>query len=128
MECNWSAAVLKTSSSILATHLGRNIRFSSDPIIELSELDSLSNSDVARIKAFMSTTTDRFRPPYGMRLVESPPQCVFAGTVNHSTYLRDGTGGRRLWPVGWGRMGVDELGQCGAEVCARSDILRVVAE
>ena len=33
-------------------------------IIELSELDSLTNSDVARIKAFMSRTTDRFRPPY----------------------------------------------------------------
>src|SRR5215469_1394846 len=58
-------------------------------IIELSELDSLSNSEVARIKAFMSRTTDRFRPPSGMRLVESPRQCVFAGTVNHSTYLRD---------------------------------------
>ena len=78
-------------------------------IIELSELDSLSTSDVARIKAFMSRTTDRFRPPYGMRLVESPRQCVFAGTVNHSTYLRDETGGRRFWPVTCGRIGVDEL-------------------
>jgi predicted P-loop ATPase len=55
-------------------------------IIELSELDSLSHIEVARIKAFMSRTTDRFRPPYGMRLVESPRQCVFASTVNHSTY------------------------------------------
>ncbi len=63
-------------------------------IFELSELDSMSNSEVARIKAFMSRTTDRFRPPYGMHLVESPRQCVFAGTVNHSTYLRDETGGR----------------------------------
>jgi len=73
-------------------------------IIELSELDSLSRTDVARIKAFMSRTQDRFRPPYGMRLVESPRQCVFAGTVNHGTYLRDETGGRRFWPVGWGRI------------------------
>ena len=78
-------------------------------IIELSELDSLSHSEVARIKAFMSRTTDRFRPPYGMRLVESPRQCVFAGTVNHSTYLRDETGGRRFWPVGCGRIDVDAL-------------------
>jgi len=78
-------------------------------IIELSELDSLSHSDVARIKAFMSRTTDRFRPPYGMRLVESPRQCVFAGTVNHSTYLRDETGGRRFWPVACGRIDVDAL-------------------
>ena len=54
-------------------------------IIELSELDTLSRSEVGRIKAFMSRTTDRFRPPYGKRLIESPRQCVFAGTVNHST-------------------------------------------
>jgi predicted P-loop ATPase len=78
-------------------------------IIELSELDSLSHSDVARIKAFMSRTTDRFRPPYGMRLVESPRQCVFAGTVNHGTYLRDETGGRRFWPVACGQIDVDAL-------------------
>src|SRR5208283_2438393 len=78
-------------------------------IIELSELDSLSHSEVARIKAFMSRTTDRFRPPYGMRLVESPRQCIFAGTVNHSTYLRDETGGRRFWPVACGRIDVDAL-------------------
>jgi len=78
-------------------------------IIELSELDSLSHSEVARIKAFMSRTTDRFRPPYGMRLVESPRQCVFAGTVNHSTYLRDETGGRRFWPIACGRIDVEAL-------------------
>ncbi len=94
-------------------------------IIELSELDSLSNSEVARIKAFMSRTTDRFRPPYGMRLVESPRQCVFAGTVNHSTYLRDETGGRRFWPVTCGRIDIEALArdrdQLWAEAKARFD-------
>jgi len=78
-------------------------------IIELSELDSLSHADVARIKAFISRTTDRFRPPYGMRLVESPRQCVFAGTVNHGSYLRDETGGRRSWPVSCGRIDIESL-------------------
>ena len=48
-------------------------------IIELSKLDTLSRSEVSRIKAFMSRTTDHFRPPYGKRLIESPRQCVFAG-------------------------------------------------
>jgi predicted P-loop ATPase len=76
-------------------------------IIELSELDNLSHAEVARIKAFMSRTTDRFRPPYGMRLVESPRPCVFAGTVNRSSYLRDETGGRRFWPVVCGQIDVD---------------------
>jgi predicted P-loop ATPase len=94
-------------------------------IIELSELDNLSHSEVARIKAFMSRTTDRFRPPYGMRLVESPRQCVFAGTVNHSTYLRDETGGRRFWPITCGRIDVEALvrdrDQLWAEAKARFD-------
>jgi hypothetical protein len=49
-------------------------------IIELSELDTLVRSEIAAIKAFMSRSSDRFRPPYGRRLIESPRQCVFAGT------------------------------------------------
>lgn len=68
-------------------------------VIEIAELDSLSRSDVGKIKAFMSRMTDRFRPPYGKRPIDSPRQCVFAGSVNHGTYLRDETGGRRFWPV-----------------------------
>ncbi|GEM_PF-865054 len=68
-------------------------------VIEIAELDGMSRSDVGRIKAFMSRQTDRFRPPYGQRIIESGRQCVFAGSVNHSTYLRDETGGRRFWPV-----------------------------
>ena len=68
-------------------------------VIEIAELDSMSRSDIGKIKAFMSRATDRFRPPYGKRPIESPRQCVFAGSVNHGTYLRDETGGRRFWPV-----------------------------
>jgi predicted P-loop ATPase len=68
-------------------------------VIELAELDAMARSEIGRIKAFMSRPIDRFRPPYGRRLVESPRQCVFAGTVNDSEYLRDASGGRRFWPV-----------------------------
>jgi predicted P-loop ATPase len=78
-------------------------------LIEIAELDSLSRSEVGRVKAFMSRASDRFRPPYGKRVIESPRQCVFAGTVNHATYLRDETGGRRFWPVACGLIKVDEL-------------------
>jgi predicted P-loop ATPase len=69
-------------------------------IIEIAELDSISRADVSRIKAFMSRTTDRFRPPYSRRVIEQPRQCIFAGTANDNEYLRDETGGRRFWPIG----------------------------
>jgi predicted P-loop ATPase len=67
--------------------------------IEVSELDSMARADVSRIKAFITRTIDRFRPPYGSRLIESPRTCVFWGTTNSDNYLKDETGGRRFWPV-----------------------------
>ena len=78
-------------------------------IIELPELDAMSRSELTRVKAFMSRNVDRFRPPYGRRQIESPRQCVFAGTVNHSEYLRDETGNRRFWPVACGRIDLEIL-------------------
>ncbi len=78
-------------------------------IIELAELDAMSRAETSKIKAFMSRDMDRFRPPYGRRLVEQPRQCVFAGSVNHSTYLKDETGGRRFWPIACGTIDIDSL-------------------
>ena len=78
-------------------------------IIEIAELDSMSRTEVSKIKGFMSRAVDRFRPPYGKRLVNSPRQCVFAGSVNHRSYLRDETGGRRFWPVACGVIKIEEL-------------------
>ncbi len=69
-------------------------------IIEIAELDTMSRAEVSTIKAFITRTHDRFRPPYGKRLVDLPRQCVFSGTVNpEGGYLKDATGGRRFWPV-----------------------------
>jgi predicted P-loop ATPase len=78
-------------------------------VLELAELDSIARGDVSRIKAFMSRSTDRFRPPYGRHIVDQPRQCVFAGTVNHNEYLRDETGGRRFWPLECRKILVDQL-------------------
>jgi len=78
-------------------------------VLELAELDTMSRSEAGAIKAFMSRGTDRYRPPYGKHVINSPRQCVFAGTVNHASYLRDETGGRRFWPVKCGRIDLDAL-------------------
>jgi predicted P-loop ATPase len=78
-------------------------------IIELPELDAMNRADVSKIKAFISRSTDRFRPPYGRRPIVAPRQCVFAGSVNHAEYLKDDTGGRRFWPVLCGTFQIDAL-------------------
>lgn len=95
-------------------------------IIELAELDHLRSGEASRIKAFVSRSTDRFRPPYGERLVSAPRECVFAGTVNHGDYLKDDTGNRRFWPVEAGEsIDIDGLAtdrdQLWAETVARFD-------
>jgi predicted P-loop ATPase len=78
-------------------------------LIEIAELDGMTRAEVGKIKAFMSRAVDRFRPPYGRHLLESPRQCVFAGSVNHGAYLRDDTGGRRFWPVACSRILIEKL-------------------
>ncbi len=78
-------------------------------IIELAELDAMTKSESSRIKAFMSRQVDRIRLPYGRRVIEAPRECVFAGTVNLDTYLKDETGGRRFWPVKVGKIKLEEL-------------------
>jgi predicted P-loop ATPase len=78
-------------------------------IIELSELDALTKGDVSRIKAFMSRQVDRIRPPYGKRVIAVARECVFVGTVNKETYLKDETGSRRFLPVKCGVIKIAEL-------------------
>ncbi len=68
-------------------------------IIEMKELESTNRREVTTIKAFLDTRVDMFRPPYGRTMLNFPRRCVFAGTTNEETFLRDDTGGRRFWPV-----------------------------
>lgn len=75
-------------------------------IIELAELASLSTSESEKSKAFFSSASDSYRPPYGRELIQVPRSCVFAGSTNRGQYLKDDTGGRRYWPV---RVGVLDI-------------------
>lgn len=77
--------------------------------VELAELDGFNRAEASRSKAFFTRTVDRYRNPYGRKPVNVPRQGVFAGSVNHATYLKDDTGNRRYWPVTIGEIALDEL-------------------
>ena len=69
-------------------------------IAEIGELAGMKKADIEKVKAFLSTSDDKYRPSYG-RVVESHPrQSVIVATVNGERgYLRDVTGNRRFWVV-----------------------------
>jgi predicted P-loop ATPase len=78
-------------------------------MLELAELGQLIRADPVAAKAFFTRQTERFRPPYGRRLIRVPRQCVFVGTTNNDIWMQDETGNRRYWPVRCGQLKLEDL-------------------
>lgn len=69
-------------------------------IVEIGELAGMKKADIEKVKAFLSTADDKYRPSYGKTVESHPRQCIIIGTVNGERgYLRDITGNRRFWVV-----------------------------
>lgn len=69
-------------------------------IIEIGELAGMKKADIEKVKSFLSTSDDKYRPSYGKVVESHPRQCIVVATVNgEQGYLRDITGNRRFWIV-----------------------------
>lgn len=68
-------------------------------IYEVAEMTAFTGVTAERVKAFVTSTDDNYRPPYGRAVVRVPRQTVFIATTNDETPLGDPTGSRRFWPV-----------------------------
>ena len=76
---------------------------------EMAENYALNKSDVNNAKMFLSAQSDRFRPSYGRTPITRNRQVVFVSTTNESSFLTDGTGNRRYWPVKIGKIDLEGL-------------------
>ena len=66
---------------------------------EVAELDSFKKAENTRIKQFLSSRKDKYRPPYGKHVVERARQTILVGTTNEDQFLNDPTGSRRFVPI-----------------------------
>jgi predicted P-loop ATPase len=73
-------------------------------IVEVGELDSSFRRDVARLKGFLSSPSDKIRRPYGHVAVEYPRRTVFYATVNAEDFLVDDSGNLRFWTIACDRI------------------------
>jgi predicted P-loop ATPase len=91
--------------------------------VEMGELSQFGKNELETIKAFITRTVDKVRPPYGKRSIESPRRCVFFGTTNRVAYLLDETGNRRFKPVEVGALDFKALARDRLQLYAEAKML-----
>lgn len=85
------------------------IRATSEWIVEIGEAETSLRGDMEKLKAFVTNSTDRVRPPYGRTDIITPRRTSFIATVNSREFLRDQTGNRRFWTVELADIDLDAL-------------------
>jgi predicted P-loop ATPase len=82
------------------TDQNEKMRLSAHWILEWGELERIfSQRDASSIKAFLTSTHDSYRRPWGKTIETYPRHCVIVGSTNRDDFLNDSTGSRRFWVV-----------------------------
>lgn len=89
-------------------------------LYEVSELDGFTKAEATRVKAFISSTKDRFRAPYERAPEDHPRETCFVATTNAEEYLRDWTGNTRFWPITCGTIDLDAFAQVRDQLLAEA--------
>lgn len=76
-------------------------------VVEIGELLALTRTkEVEASKAYITRTFDHYRKPWDKNPVDLPRRCIFLGTTNNATPLRD-VYNRRYYPVTMNTRGYD---------------------
>ncbi|NUO50466.1 MAG: hypothetical protein HOV80_16550 [Polyangiaceae bacterium] len=76
------------------------MQLASSWIYEWSELENVtSRKQASEVKAFVTSKSDTFRPPFGKAIITHPRSSVVVGSTNEDQFLTDPTGSRRFWIV-----------------------------
>lgn len=67
----------------------------------IDELDTFSKKEMTSVKTFLSTSIDTTRLAYGKYSKQYKRHCIFIGSTNEDTFLRDSTSSveRRFWII-----------------------------
>ncbi len=69
-------------------------------VVEWAEFETtVGRRGYSRLKQFMSTRVDTYRPPYGRTAKSFPRHTVLVGSTNEEEFLNDPTGDRRFWVI-----------------------------
>jgi predicted P-loop ATPase len=69
-------------------------------VYEWSELENVtSRQSVSRVKAFLTSTEDKYRPPFGRTPITVKRSGVSVGSTNNQDFLHDPSGSRRFWVI-----------------------------
>jgi hypothetical protein len=90
--------LVKTGRSLLVHDKDSVKQILSCWISELGELDAtFKKSDIAALKAFITSDMDEMRRPYAIAESQYVRRTVFAASVNEPKFLQDDTGNSRFW-------------------------------